>query len=36
MIPTIIIGTLYGIVFGLLIDDVIEQSKEGIDKCHTT
>ena len=29
MIPaTIIIATLYGIVFGLLIDDVIEQARK--------
>lgn len=27
MIPTITIATLYGIVFGLLIDDVIEQAR---------
>lgn len=27
MIPAIIIATLYGIVFGLLIDDVIEQAR---------
>lgn len=28
MIPSIIIATLYGIVFGLLIDDVIEQARK--------